>query len=724
MGEFHFYYLFGIVLLLIIVFLMGRFSNRKISQLQTKLLETNGQLTSFFNNTVDAINITSVDGQVHYVNPAFEQMYGWTREELIEKKLPIIPEQLQDVERQHRRLLLEGTPINNWEGQFLRKDGTFIDVNASISPVRDSQGRIYRFAAITRDETERKAIQNNYQIIAEHTTDLIRLIDTEGIIRYASPSHQTLLGYHPRDLVGKPFYIHVHSDDVQRAIKLFAERSQNPKTFTMEFRKQHMDGRYVDVESILTPHLNQEGKLQHFIVVSRDISERKKYERKLAELAYLDPLTGVPNRRLLYKRLRDAMGGADVQNGEFALLFLDFDRFKWVNDTMGHDVGDDLLKQLVARIRSLLPVKASLYRLGGDEFAILLPAITGKEEVIHMVEPILLALREPWPIGNEPFATTCSIGISLYPRDGRDRKTIMKHADDALYDAKEDGRDQYCFFQHQGDERAFVSEQIRKGLEAAMSHGDLQLAYQPELNLATGQVECLEVLLRYVHPELGSISPDEFIPIAEESELIEKLTIWLLEQVGSQSRQWSENGYQPMRFGINLSPVILQQNRLFSMLVDALEHGVIHPARIEVEITEKVFLENLFDILDKLYILKELGVTVSLDDFGLEHASFDHLKHLPIDKIKIDRSVIQRIFEEDEEAMVQSMIALEEELELIVMAVGVETQEQIDHLREIGLRHAQGYYFSKPVAAAKIEQLSFLKIADGQGTKPRMVSVK
>ncbi|MEH7440224.1 PAS domain S-box protein [Neobacillus drentensis] len=453
----------------------------------TSLQESMEQLQCFFTSTVDAINITNVHSEVLYVNPAFEKMYGWTSSELVGAKLPIIPDELWKVESSMRQSLLQGDVIRNWETQLLRRDGSFIDVNVSISPLRDAEDRITGFVAITRDETERKSIENRYKIIAENSSDLIRLINKEGIVTYASPAHQSLLGYNPDELVGRPFHINIHPEDTERTLASFEEMVAEPKTYVMEYRKLQKDGRPVYIEAHCDPFLDEDGKLSQYIVVSRDVSERKQYEQKLEELAYVDPLTGVANRRAFYKQLGEAIdvargdigvGGNLVNTGHnaaatsrFALFFLDLDRFKWVNDTMGHDVGDELLKQFIERVQAVLPEEALLCRLGGDEFAIIyswadsegpsarnvarldskgrvrnLAYVDKKSKIDHLATRVIDTLQAPWSIGCHSFTTTCSIGISLYPEAGEDQKTLMSHADYALYQAKADGRNLYRYY--------------------------------------------------------------------------------------------------------------------------------------------------------------------------------------------------------------------------------------------------------------------------------------
>jgi PAS domain S-box-containing protein/diguanylate cyclase (GGDEF)-like protein len=458
------------------------YSEREL--VSASLQETNERLESFFNGTVDAINITTVDSEVVYVNPAFEKMYGWTKDELNGTKLPIIPARLREEEDRMRISLRQGKVVRNWETKFVRKDGSFVDVNVSVSPLRDAAGQITGFAAITRDETERKSMENRFKIIAEHSSDMIRLVSTDGLVQYASPAHQSLLGYDPDVLMGKPFYINIHPEDVATVRASFEEMVAEPRTYVLEYRKLQKDGgEPIYIEAHCDPFFDEDGRLLQYVVVSRDVTERKRYEQKLEELAYVDPLTGVANRRSFYKLLGSAfdVAQAEFSNQRFALFFLDLDRFKWVNDTMGHDVGDELLKQFIGRVQAVLPEEASLCRLGGDEFAIIYSwcesegadknvtlldskgrarklAYREKYKLDVLATRIIETLQNPWSIDGHSFTTTCSIGISLYSGDGEDQKMLMTHADYALYQAKADGRN---LFRYYHDVRGLCKDRLR-----------------------------------------------------------------------------------------------------------------------------------------------------------------------------------------------------------------------------------------------------------------------
>jgi diguanylate cyclase (GGDEF)-like protein/PAS domain S-box-containing protein len=703
--------------LLIVIVQKNRSANfflKNHKETETSLQETTERLDSFFNNTADAINITNLAGELLYVNPSFERMYGWKSEEIMGKPLPIIPDDLKRIEKRNRELLLEGKSVQNWEAQFLHKKGKHVHVNVSISPLKHSDGTIYGFAAITRDETERKKIENNYKIIAEYSSSIIRLIDKKGIVQFASPSHKSVLGYAPDELVGRPYYINIHPEDRERTIQAFTDMLKNPQTTVMEYRKKHRNGHALYIEAHCTPYFNEENQLQQYIVVSRDITENKRYEQRLEELAYSDPLTGTGNRRYFYKLLAQAFQESNKYKCQFAILMLDCDRFKWVNDTMGHDVGDELLQHFVSRIKNILPQTASICRLGGDEFAIILPDITTKAEINDVAMHIVNTMQKPWTIQNQHFVTTCSIGISTYPLDGENQKELLSNADHALYQAKADDGNSFKFFSDELQTGNSRLENLENVLIKSIDIGDFEhfhLVYQPQINLETREVECFEVLLRFHHPLIGNVPPDEFIPIFEKNGLIDSVTAWVIHQVGNQYRQWIENGYSSVKFAINISPVILQTDHSYKLLIDSLHKWKLPLKCLEIEVTEDVFMDNFLDMMNQLYQLKDLGVSISLDDFGTDFSSLLYYKHLPIDKIKIDKSILHGIFEKEKkgDAIIHSIVLLAKELGIKVLSEGVETEEQVQYLRNNKLKYAQGYYFSKPVSGREIEQLGFLK---------------
>lgn len=688
-------------------------------QVRTTLYKTNEKLSCFLNQTTDAINITNMNSEVIYINPSFEKMFGWTKEEIIGKPLPIIPLDLKEIEKEKRDSLLKGDSIKNWEEQFIRKDGSLIFVNTSISTLEDEHGNIDGFAAITRDISKRKeaeqklrASEEKYRLIAENSNDLIRIVDKSGQVLYASPSHKTLLGFEPEELEGRHFETNIHHEDIKRILNQFESMNCNPKPTIMTYKTMHKNGSHIDIEANCSPIFNDYHELSHYIVVTRNISERIQYEEKLRNLAYFDSLTKVRNRRYFHKQIIQTLHESEKNNKQFALLYIDCDRFKWVNDTMGHDVGDELLKQLVTRIKEVIPSSDSLYRIGGDEFAVILSEVQSKQQIVSTAEKINLALQSPWIIDGQNFVTTCSIGISIYPENGLDKHTLISHADQALYQAKQAGRSSFKFFTDEFERNFDRLVLLENDLKQAIRHKRFQLAYQPQVNIRTGMANCLEVLLRYNHPELGNIGPEEFIPICEKTGLIDDITIWLIEQVGYEYQNLIEKGYSSIKFAINLSPISLRTQANTMQIVKAIKEANIPPNLLEFEITELAFLNNLDEISQRLSELKQLGVSVSLDDFGSGYSSLIYFKQLPIDKIKIDKTFIQDVGNEvgkKAKAVINAVLFLAKELHLEVVCEGVETEEQLIYLLKNNLLYAQGYYFSKPVSEKALEQLRFME---------------
>ena len=439
--------------LVLIIFLISRIPNYIDKKIKTSLNKRSEQLQSFFNYTTDAINITDTDGRVLYINQAFENMFGWKKDEILGKSLAIIPKNLYPDEKQNRQALLNGKPISNWQAQFVRKDGTYIDVNVTVSPLINSDGEIEGFAGVTRDESKLKLAEKKlreeeekFRMIAENSSDLIRLIDIGGTIQYASPSHLTVLGVDPSAIIGNHYTNNIHPEDEERVNQFFDDMIHEPQTAIIEYRKKHRDGYYLCMEAHCSPSFDENGNVCHLIAVLRDISERKEYEKKLKELAFYDPLTGVANRRLLQRKLLEAINNSKKENSLFAVLILDCDQFKLVNDTMGHDVGDEMLKEFAVRVKSVIRSTDILCRHGGDEFTLILSEVHSREEITLIAERILRELQKEWSIQGHHFVSTSSIGISVYPTDGEDRHSLLTHADHALYQAKKSGRNSFQYY--------------------------------------------------------------------------------------------------------------------------------------------------------------------------------------------------------------------------------------------------------------------------------------
>lgn len=798
------------------------------------LRRTHEKLQSFFQSTADAINITDLNSVIQYVNPAFEAMFGWTKEELIGKKLPIIPSSWREMSNILERKLLNGEHITNVETKLQRKDGRLIDVSFSISPLKNDKGGIEGFVAITRDISEQKqfakTLQENrekyklvtenmsdlvsllnvegvfeyvspsfekilgypshvlqgksafelihpndfdritnlfneltktkkavtvrfryrhrnddyiiteshavplldekgnlkhvlvtskdigekvkaeqalqeseqkFRLITEHSSDLIRIIDEAGVIKYASPSHKTILGYEPEELEGKSLFAILHPDDVPFVQKRL--RYKKKEHDSLEYRVRTKQGNYVWIESHTSSIFDENGQFLHYIFVGRDISERKAYEEKLEQMAFYDALTGVANRRFFQEQLVKQIEQAKQNNTRFALMYLDCDRFKWVNDAFGHDVGDELLRNFAARLKTCLSKSDIIGRWGGDEFAVLLSRVQSKEEAARVAQQIIQSMQIPWNIKNHEFILTSSIGIAFYPEDGQTVEELLSHGDQALYQAKTEGRNKFYFYEKTLTEHMQRLILLENHLKQALEQNAFHLVYQPQIELATGQLIGVEALLRYTHPTLGAVSPIEFIPICERLNMIDEITEWVLQEAARQLKDWKEKGLH-IRMAVNISPLNLENKTFINKLISIFEKNHCDLHDLELELTETALAKSIEEVSKVLEKLREIGVRIALDDFGSGYSSLVYFKDFPIDKIKVDRSFVKEIPKKERDiAILDSIILLSKRLGIEVICEGVETEEQASYLQMLGCEFAQGYYFSRPLTKKELE---------------------
>jgi diguanylate cyclase (GGDEF)-like protein len=434
--------------------------------------------------------------------------------------------------------------------------------------------------------------------------------------------------------------------------------------------------------------------------------ERKRSESYINQLAYYDSLTGLPNRMLLNDRLTLALIRARRKKQALAVMFLDLDNFKTINDTLGHVVGDLLLKEVSERLKRCLREADTVARLGGDEFTILLPDMGKEEDVIIVAERVLVALKPPCLIGRHELYVTASIGISRYPSDGEDDEALLKHADAAMYRAKEQGKNCYQFFSPAMNVKASERLALGNALRRALERDEFSLYYQPQFDLETGRIVGVEALVRWHHPDWGLVPPGHFIALAEELGLIVPIGAWVLRTACRQNKRWQEASLPSVPVAVNLSHRQFSPNDLVATVRDVLRETALDPRYLELELTESGFMHNKEAIILALREFKALGVRLTIDDFGAGYSSFKHLKVFPIDALKIDRSFIQDIPDDPEDAViVTAIIAMGHSLRLKVIAEGVETPEQYQFLREKGCDSIQGYYLSSPVSPDVLTQL-------------------
>lgn len=432
----------------------------------------------------------------------------------------------------------------------------------------------------------------------------------------------------------------------------------------------------------------------------RDITARRQAESHLRFAVNYDRLTGLPNRSQFYQQLNAAVARALRHNGRLAVLFIDLDRFKNINDTLGHDLGDDLLKEVAARLRALVRGSDGVARLGGDEFVVLLESLEHAEDAALVAQKILAALAQPFNLGGRELSLSASIGVSAFPDDGLDSSSLLKNADIALYRAKAQGKNIFQLYSAQMNSHTVERLSLETDLRRALDRQELALHYQPKIELRSGRVLGVEALVRWQHPERGLISPATFIPLAEETGLIGPISEWVLARACAQCRAWLDQGLPPLRMAVNLSAVQLARGDLLRQVAEALEQSGLDPGALELEITESTVMENAARAREVLHQLKARGIGLAIDDFGTGYSSLGYLKRLPIDSVKIDRSFVSGLpADADDAAITQAVIAMAHSLGLRVVAEGVETEAQLAFLRHQGCDEAQGYLLGHPLPA-------------------------
>lgn len=504
-------------------------------------------------------------------------------------------------------------------------------------------------------------------------------------------------------------------------VRLIAEQSvHDALPFNVEFSTMSaIDNTVHRIRLEAEPHCQDDGLCRYVLGTVQDITERIDAQRQIHNLAYYDLVTGLPNRAQLSEQLKYTLKLARRNDNKFAVLFLDLDHFKQVNDTLGHDAGDDLLKQVSSRLTTVvregdtvvggesdnMESQHTIARLGGDEFVVLLGQINRAEDAARVAERIAQAISLPYQIGANAVSVTTTIGISVFPSDGTTSEALMKNADVAMYHAKESGRNGFQFYSRQIHEQALERFSLEGDLLSAIENEELTVVYQPKLDMQTGILSGMEALVRWHHPEKGCISPAEFIPLAEETGLILPLGRWVLSHACEQMQRWIDNGMEPVSIAVNCSSVQFTQSDMIEDINQAISHSGLDPRLLEIELTESLLLQDIEQGITILQNMKSLGIQVAIDDFGTGFSSLSYLKRLPVDKLKIDKSFVDDLCTDPGDiAIVSAIITLSHNLSLKVVAEGVETQEQFDILRDFKCNEAQGYLIGYPMQVADLEQ--------------------
>ena len=701
----------------------------KTLQLMVNELQHNQNHLEFLLNEIP-VGLVLVDEQqrMHFRNKRFVELFGYTQDDVLtldewrKQAYPDDDYRAQVIETWNEavgRSVREGTEIPAMEYEVTCKNG---DVRTIEFSGITFDGR---FLATLIDLTERKQAQDSLYLYAnafEHSGEAMIITDADNRILVANPAFYQLTGYSHEDVIGEnPRFLSAGRTPPETYQEMWAALNQSG-FWQGEIWDRDKSGTIHPKWAAISVIRDQDGLLTHHIASYTDISDRKAAEERIYRLAHHDPLTGLLNRFSLESRLEQSLMTARREGKKVAVMFIDLDRFKVINDTLGHHVGDDLLIEVAHRLKECVRESDIVARQGGDEFVVVVTGMDDPSTAATVAAKISRNLAAPYVVGTHDLYSTPSIGISLYPTDGADVDELMKNADTAMYHAKDLGRNNYQFFSTAMTEEAQDRMDMERDLSTALVDGQFELYYQPQIRTATGEVIGVEALVRWNHPTRGLVPPMKFIPISEESGLIEPLGSWVLNEACRQLAEWQGQGITGIRVAVNLSPHQLRSATLVGQVENVLQtHGLIG-SDLELEVTETAAMDDPHLAVEQLKALRTLGVSLAIDDFGTGYSSLAYLKILPIQVLKLDRSFVSDIGTgSDDDAISAATMAMARNLKLQVVAEGVETSMQSEFLASHGCDILQGYMFGKPSPAAVWTEI-WLKEKDVSASAPLTIS--
>lgn len=545
--------------------------------------------------------------------------------------------------------------------------------------------------------------QKHLSAIIENEPECVKLVDPNGKLIEMNPAGLAMLEAESLEEVQQYTLIDYVLPEWRAPFIALHRKVMSGENALLEFEVKGLKGTRRWLETHATPLRDSAGNVTMLLGITRDTTQRKNNEEQISYLANYDSLTGLPNRTLLAIRIKELLSTAKRNNQSISMLFLDLDRFKDINDSLGHTIGDTLLIESADRLKSILREEDTVARLGGDEFIILLPN-TDSDGAIHVAHKLLETFEKSFHIENNELTISTSIGIALYPNDGIDFETLYKNADTAMYRAKHDGRNNFCFFTEDMQHQTTRNLELGNALRHALERNELSLHYQPQFSVHDESIIGAEVLLRWNHPEYGNVSPAEFIPIAEENGMILPIGEWVLRKATAMAKTWMDQGYPPIMIAINLSAVQFRSPNLSLLVADILEEVGLPPEYLELELTESIAMHDPLRAISMMNELHQEGIRISIDDFGTGYSSLSYLKKFNAYKLKIDQSFVRDIdIDPEDKAIVSAIINMSKSLGLLTIAEGVETIGQLNYLQEQGCDEIQGYYFSKPLPQEAFE---------------------
>ncbi len=694
-------------LFLLLCFFISRSQEhiQKLRSSRDELENSRRQLADLIENSPSAVTLKDISGRFVMVNRRFEELFGIKKKDVIGKSaadiLPPLTKKLQPC-------CGRAETVTEYEESISLQDGTKTFLTTCF-PLADTLEEACCIGCIQTDITEHRKLEQQLRLdekIIANTEEAIVITDAEATIVDVNEAYTKIMGYAREEVVGQNPRISKSGHHDKAFYEAMWRQLMETGTWAGEVWDRRKNGEVFEKWLTINAIRDRSNVTVNYVGIFTDLSEKRNAERKLRNLLFYDSLTKLPNRTLLHERLEQAMINSQSHDIPLALFCIDIDRFKDINDSLGHKAGDELLMQAAKRIKSGLRKSDVVARLCGDEFSVILSEIKFRESAEHLARRLLHLLQQPFHLNGEEVFINASIGISIYPDDGMTAETLIKNADTAMHFAKEREHGSFQQFRSQMNKQLVQRLTLEKQLRHALDNNEFVLYYQPKYSLADEEkMVGAEALIRWLHPQEGVISPAEFIPIAEETGLITALGEWGLKTACRQVKAWEKQGLGLHRVAVNLSSRQFQNRKLLTLLHDTLEETGLPAAFLELEITESTVMEHPKQTVELLQDIRQLGVRIAIDDFGTGYSSLAYLKKFPVNTIKIDQSFIAELTKDsDDAAIVESIIQMARSLNLEVVAEGVETQEQLDFLREKKCHEVQGYYFSKPLAAEQFAE--------------------
>ncbi len=705
------------ILIVFFLLLTRRIEHRLLSS-KNGLIKSEAKFRSLVESSSDFIWEVDASGKYVYVSPKIKDLLGYEVDEIL-GKTPFDLMSKEEAKRISEKFILiaeKKQPFYSLENVDIHKNGQNVIIETSGIPIFDKNGILTGFRGIDRDVTERK----NSQKALKKTTDRLLLHFNQSplaMIEWNSdfkvidwnPSAERIFGYTKSEAIGHTAVELILPQNVEKHVsQIWSELLSGIGGFRSTNENITKDGKLIICDWYNSSLVNEDGKIIGVTSMVEDITKQRHAQEKITHLAYFDALTELPNRILFKDRLEQACHIASRNQHIVAVLFMDIDHFKKINDSLGHIVGDLLLQEVSNRIKEGCRISDTVSRFGGDEFAVMIPKLENIKDMEYIIQSIIDRFNKPFTIMQHEIYVSFSMGFTYYPLDSENVEELLRNADTAMYYAKEQGREQYKRYHIDMTDNINMNLAMQMGLRKALLEEELTLYYQPQINIKTGAITGVEALIRWQHPEKGLISPDQFIPVAEESGLIVPIGEWIIRTACAQVKYWQEEDFTPIIMAINLSSRQFIEKGFAQSVIKIINEIGIDPKYVELEITESILVDNANSVKQALNEFKNKGISISLDDFGTGYSSLSYLKLFPIDKLKIDQSFVRdMLVDKSDASLIRAIISMAKALGLKTIAEGVETQEQLEFLQIENCEEVQGYLISRPVPPALL--LDFLK---------------